>query len=146
MPQTLALRLRAVRKSWTTTLARNRRLEKRPALIEQNDAWLAGEPRCAIRGCVCDKEAHGPLQPWIVLQILDIEVEPWIVQFDGCRPVEEPRIRPLIHPGPQFGRGHLGHRVDLLVAVSVLPVRQLRRQIAKQWNRIRGLGTATLVG
>jgi len=39
-----------------------------------------------------------------------------------------------------------GHRVDLLVAIPILPVSQLRRQVAKQRNRIRGLRAATLVG
>ena len=121
-------------------------LQQSPALIEQDNAWPSGYAGRPVRGRMRDEQAHGAFQARIVLQFLDIEVEPWVVQFDGCRPVEETRIRSLIHPGPQLGRGHLCHRVDLLVAVPVLPVRQFRRQVAKQRDWIRSLRTATLVG
>ena len=82
----------------------------------------------------------------IVFQLLDIEVEPRIVQLDCRRPVEEPCIGSLVNPGPQFGRGHLSHRIDLLIAIPVLPVRQFRSQIPEERNRVRGLGAASLVG
>ena len=124
---------------------KNRGFKKRPALVEQNDARLAGHARGAIGGRMGDEQAHGPLQAGIVLQLLDVEVEPGVVQLDRRGPIEQSGIRPFIDPGAQLGRGHLSHRIDLLIAIAVLPVREFGGQIPEERNRVRGLRAATFI-
>jgi len=92
-----------------------------------------------------DEQAHGPLQAGIVLQLLDVEVEPGVVQLDRRGPIEQSGIRPFIDPGAQLGRGHLSHRIDLLIAIAVLPVREFGGQIPEERNRVRGLRAATFI-
>ncbi len=90
-----------------------------------------------------DEKAHRSFQARIVLQFLHIEVKPRIVQLNGGWPVKESRIP---DPGAELGRSHLRHCIDLLVAVPVLPVGKLRCEISEEGDRIRGLGTAPLIG
>ena len=73
-------------------------LQQRPALIEKDNAWPAGNAGCPVSCCMSNEQAHRAFQPRIVLQLLHVEVEPGIIQFDGCRSIKESGIRPLIHP------------------------------------------------
>ena len=77
---------------------KNRGFKKRPALVEQNDARLAGHARGTIGGRMGDEQAHGPLQAGIVLQLLDVEVEPGVIQLDCRRPIELSLIHILLPP------------------------------------------------
>src|ERR1035438_4159553 len=39
--------------------------------------------------CRSDQQAHRRLQPGIVLQLLDVEVDPWRVEFQGRLAIEQ---------------------------------------------------------
>ena len=124
-----------------------RRVQEKPAFVENSNAWLAGLPSGAGCHSVRDEHTHSRFELWVGAQSFDIEEQPITVELHRGVRVEQLRVDPpFSRPATKLDCCQTSFVNRALHLLLVTPLRELFPKVVEGGNRVRVPNGAPLIG